>query len=245
MSEYMSDQEIYDQFAEAAAALIMRQYAAAERKTAMKAAPEVKTSQALDAKCHKLIKKRLRTQQLKTMAKTVLRYTKRVAMVVLMLFGIVGILFTTVEAVRVPIINFFIDQKDGYLEISGIEGEQSNSKNEKTDVRDPLDGLLPEGYELIMYEKYSNGGFAALYENKEKAYVRISEKPHTATLFLDNTDTITEHISGLLNNAVLIEKEGYRLAWVNRETNQMCCLDADALSREEIIALAEKIEIRR
>ena len=113
MSEYMSDQEIYDQFAEAAAALIMRQYAAAAGKTVMKTTPEQKTSDALDAKCHKQIKKNLRKQQIKIVAKTGLRYTKRVAMVVLMLFGIVGILFTTVEAVRVPIINFFIEQKDG------------------------------------------------------------------------------------------------------------------------------------
>ena len=65
----MSDQEIYDQFAEAAAALIMRQYAAAAGKTVMKTTPEQKTSDALDAKCRKQIKKNLRKQQIKIVAK--------------------------------------------------------------------------------------------------------------------------------------------------------------------------------
>lgn len=245
MSEYMSDQEIYDQFAEAAAALIMRQYAAAERKTAMKAAPEVKTSQALDAKCHKLIKKRLRTQQLKTMAKTVLRYTKRVAMVVLMLFGIVGILFTTVEAVRVPIINFFIDQKDGYLEITGANDENSLTPSGNKVSTNPLDGLLPDGYKEVLYEKYSSGGFTTIYENNRNQHIVFAEKTFGNNLEVDNESVATEQIKVLSYEAILIKKGGYRLVWLNSDDERICCLDADALSREEIIALAERIETNR
>lgn len=245
MSEYMSDQEIYDQFAEAAAALIMRQYAAAAGKTVMKTTPDQKTSDALDAKCRKQIKKNLRKQQIKIVAKTVLRYTKRVAMVVLMLFGVVGILFTTVEAVRVPIINFFIEQKDGYLEISGMEGEKKPSEERETTAKNPLDGLLPEGYKEVLYEKPSSGGFTSIFENDRGKYILFTETTLDSNLEIDNEDTITEYITILSYEAVLIQKGGYRLVWLNTDIDRMYCIDTDALSREEIISLAEKNEKNR
>lgn len=245
MSEYKSDKELYDQFAEAATALIMRQYATSVGRTVMKTAPMQKTSGELDEKCHKLIKKRLRNQQIKTVSKMVLRYSKVVAMFVLMLFGVVGILFTTVEAVRVPIINFFIEQKDGYLEISGTEDEKKPSEERETTAKNPLDGLLPEGYKEVLYEKPSSGGFTIIYENSRSQCVIFAERITDSNLEVDNEKVVTEHIAVLSYEAVLIEKEGYRLVWLNTDIKRMCYIDADALSREEIIALAERIENSR
>lgn len=145
MSEYKSDKELYDQFAEAATALIMRQYATSAGRTVMKTAPMQKTSEELDERCRKQIKRNLRKQQMKVVAKMALRYTKRVAMFIVMLFGIVGILFTTVEAVRVPIINFFIEQKDGYLEITGANDENSLTPSGNKVSTNPLDDEDGEG----------------------------------------------------------------------------------------------------
>lgn len=245
MSEYKSDQEIYDQFADAATELMMRQYAKAAGKTVMKSAPMQKTSGELDEKRHKLIKKHLRNQQIKTVSKMVLRYSKVAAMFVLMLFGVVAILFTTVEAVRVPIINFFIEQKEGYLEISGAEGEKKPSEERETTAKNPLDGLLPEGYELASYEEYPTGGFTAIYRNTENGYILLSERLNAGSMKVDNENASTEHLTILSYEAVLIGKEEYQLVWLNSDNEQIYRLKVNALSREEIIKLAENIEKTR
>ncbi len=245
MSEYKSDKELYDQFAEAATALIMRQYATSAGRTVMKTAPIQKTSEELDERCRKQIKRNLRKQQMKVVAKMALRYTKKVAMFIVMLFGIVGILFTTVEAVRVPIINFFIEQKDGYLEITGENDENSLAPSGNIVSTRPLEGLLPDGYEEVLYEKYASGGFTIIYENSRNQYVFFTENALGSNLGVDNEESTSEHIAILSYDAVLIEKGGYRLVWLNTDFERMCCIEADSLSREEVIALAERIENSR
>lgn len=240
MSEYKSDQEIFDQFAEAATELVMRQYAAAVEQTVLETTPEHKISRELDKKCRKQIKKGLRKQQIKLAAKTVLRYTKRVAMFVLMLFGVVGILFTTVEAVRVPIINFFMEQKDGYLEITSV-GEEIYRIGDAS-AEDALEGLLPAGYVPVLLEKSTTGGIFAMYENAAGAYIIFSAIPHTGVINVDSENANIEHTAILSYHGVLIQKNEFQLLWENRETGRMCRLEANALSREQIVALAENIE---
>ena len=242
MSEYKSDKELYDQFAEAATALIMRQYATSAGRTVMKTAPMQKTSEELDERCRKQIKRNLRKQQMKVVAKMALRYTKRVAMFIVMLFGIVGILFTTVEAVRVPIINFFIEQKDGYLEISGTEGEKKPSEERETTAKNPLDGLLPEGYELVMYEEDSIGGIFVKYENVTGEYVLYSVSPLTNMLNIDNEEADIEYLTNHTYEAVLIGKEEHQLVWINSYSESSHCLEANALTRDQIVELAKSIE---
>lgn len=245
MSEYKSDKELYDQFAEAATALIMRQYATSAGRTVMKTAPMQKTSEELDERCRKQIKRNLRKQQMKVVAKMALRYTKRVAMFIVMLFGIVGILFTTVEAVRVPIINFFIEQKDGYLEISGTEGEKKPSEERETTAKNPLDGLLPEGYELVIYEENSVGGSYAKYENATGKYVLYSVSPSTTVLNIDSEEADIEYLTIYAYEAALIVKEDHQLVWINSNSESSHCLEADALTRDQIIELAKNIENSR
>lgn len=239
MNLYKSDQEIFDQYAEAATELIMRQYALAMGEAVPESSPEQKISRALDEKCRKQIRKGLRKQQLRVAAKMVLRYTKRIAMFVLMLFGVAGILFTSVEAIRTPIINFFMEQKAGYLEITGTEespvGGNSSAKN-------PLDGLLSADYAPVILEKSRTGGILAMYETAEGAYIIFSAIPHTGVINVDSENANIEHIAILSHDGMLIEKNERQLLWVNRETGRMCRLETNTLSREEIIALAENIE---
>lgn len=239
MNLYKSDQEIFDQYAEAATELIMRQYAVAMGEAVPESSPEQKVSRALDEKCRKQIRKGLRKQQFRVAAKMMLRYTKRIAMFVLMLFGVAGILFTSVEAIRTPIINFFMEQKAGYLEITGTEeppvGGNASAKN-------LLDGLLPAAYAPVILEKSRTGGIFAMYETAEGSYIIFSAIPHTGVINVDSENANIEHIAILSHDGMLIEKNERQLLWVNQETRRMCRLEANTLSREEIIALAENIE---
>ena len=106
-------------------------------------------------------------------------------------------------------------------------------------------GLLPEGYQLVMYEQNSMDGLLIKYENESGAYIFFSEKSNIGVLNVDNENALTEHTTVLSFPAVFIEKNEYQLAWVNQEAERMCRLEASALSREQLITLAENIEKNR
>lgn len=211
----------------------------------MKTAPMQKTSEELDERCRKQIKRNLRKQQMKVVAKMALRYTKRVAMFIVMLFGIVGILFTTVEAVRVPIINFFIEQKDGYLDITGEENRDKLLATEKAETTNLLEELVPNGYTLRMSEENYEGGILCIFENSLGNRIILSEDPHYSEFDVDNENSKMESLTILSYEAVLISKEGFKIVWFVPEKNRICYLESDALSREQIISLAEKLENNR
>ena len=246
LDELKNSVEILDHYADAAVQMLMDQYLTAMGESIAKGAVnKEKMPETLDKKCRVLIKKRLRKQQFMLASKKLLSISRKVAMIVLMLFGVVGLLFVSVEAVRVPIINFFIEQKDGHLEIYATGDEQSSLNIGDETARNPLAGLLPEGYMLVIHRENSTGGVFVKYENESGEYILFSENCGINILDVDNEDAITEHTTLLSCPAVFIEKNEYQLAWANQEAERLCRLEASALSREQIIALAENIEKNR
>ena len=109
------------------AAWLMKQYTLAVQEVLQSETDDEEMPEELDKKCRELIKKEVKKQRYKQIAGKVGRFTCAAMLTVVMLFGVVGILFTTVEAVRAPIIRFFIAQKEGHLEITD-SGEESDTR---------------------------------------------------------------------------------------------------------------------
>ncbi len=242
MEIYQSREEIQERFADAAAALVMDRYLSEMQENATQENfSEIPA--ALDQKCRKLIKKRLMKKRCKDISINVLHYVKTVAIAIVMLFGIGGILFTTVEAVRVPIINFFIAHTDSYLVISGA----STDGNQDTDIFSKYIrwDFFPESYDFKYCENTSSGGFLLVYENDANDYIILTVEPSEGTIHVDVENAVSETLSVVGCNAILINKDGYQLVWLNEKTGERLQLDATALSRGEIITLAEKIEKMR
>ncbi len=135
---------------DATAAWLMKQYALAVQEALQSETDDEEMPEELDKKCRELIKKEVKRQRYKQIAGKVGRFTCAAALTVVMLFGVVGILFTTVEAVRAPIIRFFIAQKEGHLEITD-SGEESDTRTltnttDFSEMNARLAKLLPEGY---------------------------------------------------------------------------------------------------
>lgn len=251
MDKYRSSEEIFEQYTEAATALIMDQFATAMQRNMDKPEDTGEIPDELDLRCRSLIKRGVAKQQAKHVSKKLLRFSGVAAMLVVMLFGVVGILFTTVEAVRLPIINYYMEQKSVYMVISGTGSHEAPYRtgevieNSATDGTDPLAGLLPEEYEAEMHESNTLGNHIFVYRNDAGDSVIYGSDPYYGVLHLDTEDAIVEHIRICSCEAVLIWKGEYRLVWINPEKKKVNCLEASALSREEIIDLAEKIENRQ
>ena len=132
------------------AAWLMKQYTLAVQEVLQSETDDEEMPEKLDKKCRELIKKEVKKQRYKQIAVKAGRFTCAAALTVVMLFGVVGILFTTVEAVRAPIIRFFIAQKEGHLEITD-SGEESDTRTltntaDFSEMNARLAALLPEGY---------------------------------------------------------------------------------------------------
>ena len=244
MSAHRNRQEIYDRYADAATELIMDQYAEAISESAISAEGSGAFPDALDERCQKLIRSRMRKQHLHFFSKKLYRITRAAAVLVLCLLGVFAVLFTTVGAIRVPVINFFIEQKDGYLEFTAQEGVYSG-KIEEEISDDPLRAYLPKDYVLKRSERNSLGGIYVLYENASRRFVSFSVHTPTSNIHVDNEGAYTEYTKVLSHEAVLITKDINQLIWRDPETGIVYHFASDALTGTELIALAEVYEINQ
>lgn len=239
MNDHMNRKEIQERFADSAVAMFMEQYMTEIAEVADENAEDdsIEISEEFDRRGRKLIKKGLAKKQRQHAAKKLLRVAKVAVITIFILLGTFAILFTTVEAIRVPIINFFLDQKEGYLEISDEEIEVFAE-----DGKNVLEGLVPADYELEVFDSADTGDIAIIYVNPQDERIAFFAMPNTSTLQVDTEDAVVENTSVAGCEALLIDKNGYVLVWFSSASNQVRRLDARALSREEILALAEKIE---
>ena len=243
MKQSQNSEKLYEQYADAAAALVMDRYLAAlaEYLAAEDCAP-VEIGAELDAKCRRHIKKGLAKRRRRRFGKRLLRALGIGAGVLLLLLGVFAVLVSTVESVRVPVVNYFIDKRESYLEISGAEqGQRAAQPSASGDV---LADLVPPGYELQMFDTAATGDVAIIYAAPQGGQIAYFASPPSGTVQIDTEDAVTEDVTISGREAMLIEKNGFTVVWFG-EDGAVCRLFADALSREEILAMAEAIESKR
>lgn len=231
---------------DATAAWLMKQYTLAVQEVLQSETDDEEMPEELDKKCRELIKKEVKRQRYKQIAKKAGRFTCAAMLTVVMLFGVVGILFTTVEAVRAPIIRFFIAQKEGHLEITD-SGEESDTRTltntaDFSEMNARLAALLPEGYVQTDENVSSMGNTMATYVNLagDSIVFRISLQQKTFLFDTEEANSVKRMKIGKYD-AILVEKNGYRLAWFDAENNVLYQLVSDALSQEEIVNIANNL----
>lgn len=237
------NEEIYEQYVDAAAALVMEQYAVAMREKLLSAeddAEAVAVPKELNTRCRKLMQRKLAKQRRKRAGKMLLRFSGVAAAVIIALFGISGILFTTVDAVRQPIMSLFIEQRKGYVAIT-TAGHSDRASSNISEIT--LAGLVPDGYKLYIYNVSYGGNIDALYRNPQSARLEICVGPDNAAIQIDTEGAASVETMKIQSfDALLVEKNGYQLVWLDTESHLLFHIHASALSKEEVIELAENIE---
>lgn len=238
------NEEIYEQYVEAATALVMEQYTVAMREKLLSAEEDVEAvtvPKELNTRCRKLMKRKLAKQRRKRAGKILLRFSGVAAAVIIALFGIGGILFTTVDAVRQPIMNLFIEQRKGYVAIT-TAGQSDLASTDISEIT--LAGLVPDGYKLYIYNVSYGDNIDALYRNPQGERLSISVSPDNNTaIHIDTEGAASIEITKIQSfDALLVEKNGYQLVWLDTESHLLFHIHAFALSKEEVIELAENIE---
>lgn len=241
MKELQNSEKLYDRYADAATALVMDQYVTALTEAlAAEDRASVEISAALDQKCRQIIKKGCAKQLRRSVGKKLLRGARVAMIAFLLLCGVFAILFSTVEAIRDPIVNFFIEQKKEAPEITEKDQKEYDRRE------DVLAGLLPEGYEPVECVRSSDGNLTIRYADAGDGKVLYDEVILAdGTYRIETEDAVTEEIQIGGRDALLVEENGYQVIWHSASGEVMYHLEGNRLTREEIVAIAEAIESGR
>lgn len=237
-----SSEALYDRYADAVTALVMEQYASAmaESLEAEERAP-VEISAELDGRCRKCIKTGCTKALCLHVGRKLLRGTSVAVIVFLLLCGVFAVLFSTVEAIRVPIVNFFIEIQEEKPENSGSSPEADAAAS----GRNYLEGLTPADYELAEFSDRDDM-LHILYRNPAGETICFELYPSADASEPDDSGTEAEALTIGGCDAALIAKDGVqRIVWSRDGEESICRLETSAISREDLLALAEAIENKR
>lgn len=241
MKELQNSEKLYDRYADAVTALVMDRYVSALAEAlAAEDRASAEISAALDQKCRKIIKKGCARQLRRSFGKKLLRGASVAVIAFLLLCGVFAILFTTVEAIRAPIVNFFVEQEERVPEITGKDQKEYDRSE------DVLAGLAPEGYEPVECKRSSDGDLTIRYTDDGDGMISYDEFVlENGTYSNDTEDAATEDIKIGGRDALLVEKDGYQVIWYSASGEVLYQLEGNQLNREVIIAIAEAIESSR
>lgn len=245
MDKRKIDQDVYERYVDASVALFMECYCATlsediHRQVDQVQADDLAFPAALDDRCRSAIKKeyavRKRKQSLKSIAKG-LRYAASFAVVLL---ALASVLFISVEAIRVPIINYYIAQSDQYVEFTSRQQEAPDGLA-NINAEDPLAGLLPEGYELTKLENNLPKSTQAIYKDSDNNSILFSMYPSNTIVRVDSENTqIVKEIQICGYNGLLVVKDGRTtVAWGYESDSKTISIIASSLTEIELISLAE------
>ena len=234
--------ELLDQYDDVTFALLMDEYAEEEGARLRKefeeaqAAGEVSdTSDALDEKCLQMIHRDFAKKRGKDNVRKFIRMTSKVAVAVMVFLGIASTVFFSVEAFRIPVLNFILNTYEEYTSV--YFGDKVVAETNA----DPLEALLPDDYIQSYYRMDEDNLIYSYYENSNGDAVQftmsyaIGEKKYDT----EEADT-TELVIGEYE-AILIKKDGYRLIWVDPFNEIIYTFSATNLEKSSIINICNEL----
>lgn len=244
------NQEVYEQYLDATVALFMEHYSAmlTEKVSSEGKDGEVAFPEALDLKCKALIKKEASKQKRLTLWKHTKRTLKAAAVFAIAVLTTFSMLFVSVEAFRVRIINFYIKHGDGHWHIT-TRNDTHHPNNVGTtifDINDPLKGLIPDDYILTTISNANPKRISAAYERSASEKIRFLAFPYDSSSRIDSEKAITsKEISISNHNGVLsIKEKTAQIGWCSEESGMMYVIISTNLKETELVALAENVAVR-
>lgn len=238
-------QELLDQYEEATMMLLMDEYAEADGARLLQQFEEAeKNGQVpdvpaeLDEKCRKLIEGSFAKQERKNHIFQLGRILGKVAIYALVLLGLMTTMVLSVDALRVPVLNFFLEQSERYSTVIFNHEIQADDPAENP-LSERMESWLPDDYELVV-EEYINGETFLVYQNDIEKIISLNITYCEGKLFVDTEDSAQKETTINDYPAVFVDKDGYRLMWTDEKTNLAYDFYANGLDAE----LFEKIAYR-
>ena len=245
------DQAVYERYIDAATALFMELYSS-EMGESIRKEMENDYNEAysfpkeLDDRCRELIKKECSSRQRKHHMRGFVKGLRYAASFAVILLAVASILFVSVDAVRIPIIDYYVERSNGYWifsESSTADNSQNDLRESTFDYSDPLAGLLPEEYQLVVSDGDSIFNFVAIYDNATGSEVFFSAESSGSSIQIDSEGAQISQTYQLAGKDVVlvVEDTNIRLAWIDEGLSTTFTLIAANMDSESLLNIAEQL----
>lgn len=195
----------------------------------------------LDQRIQKLIAQESAKERNKKRREVAQRVLSRAAAVVVVLLGACSVLFVTVEAFRLPIMNFFIEKTDRYWELSGVPN--TDKIPEAFNPEDPLDGIIPDDFSLSGIKgDWGSACYTAAYSNENGATFSFEVLSSNGNSQIDSEDAQVIPTK-LLGHDAKISYEGntIQVSWLDENRSTIFAISATNASEEVVLICAEAV----
>ena len=231
-----------EQLEEATVAVFMEQYAKALDAGIDKKLEECADEEfppELEKRCRALIEKEYAKSKSEKRRKGVVRFLQRAAIVVVALLSLSSVLFMTVEAFRLPVMNFFIEKTDRDWQMTA--NPDKNTLPTVFDPKDPLGDLISADFVLTeLNGSIESGDLRAKYNNSDKSDITLFAGYSLGSLQVDGENAVVSDAKVAGHDAQLyIEGNTIRLAWLDENISRAFRIYAVNVSEEMVVYLAE------
>ena len=190
--------------------------------------------------CLAAIQKAEEQERKKRLPSRAIKHLKHVAVLAVVLLGISGVMFVSVDAFKICILNTFVEYGDKSAKVEITEDSSGSLENEL------LCELtwVAEGYSFWDTNKSSNSFQKLRYTNENGELIEFFCLPNfsgTHTMDTEDAEYVEEiDING--NKAVVIIKDEIQVCWIIEEKNIFCNLCCNKnIPLEDAIKMAESV----
>ena len=196
----------------------------------------------LDKRCRALIQQEYKKAQNKNRRKSALRVLRSAAVVAMVMLSLSSILFMTVEAFRLPIMNFFVEKTDRYWQMTANPKEDSISAT--YNLENPLDGIIADIFELTSLSgSVESGDLIAKYSYEDSAEITLFVNLSNGSLQIDCENAIVTDATVAGHAAKLYEKaDSISLVWLDDNISRAFSICAVNVTNETVTYIAEAFD---
>ena len=237
-------EETREKLEDAAVSVFMEQYAKAldaGMNKELEACVEDAFPPELEKRCRALIQKEYAKERCRKRRKNALRVLRSAAVVAVALLSLCSVLFVTVEAFRLPVMNFFVQKTERYWQLSGQQN--TDTIPEAFNPEDPLGGIVPDEFELAsMIGSWEERYIYADYVKDENTMISFILTQSGSNTEVDTEEASTKPDNVLGHDAIMsVEGEFVRITWLDEENAKILTLYATNVSENMVELYAETV----
>lgn len=197
----------------------------------------IEVPESLDRWVHEYDEKEKLAEKHKKMLSSMKQFSKRAVIIILVLISAMSVLMFSVEAVRVRVLNFFIERNEKYTEVR-IEEENQNLTPAQDWASYYIPEYLPEGY---FFSNSSGLGLLKVLEYTDEVnQIVITQGSSTTGIQLDTEDAEVRELTIDGKEGLLILKgDRTMMFWYNDDASFTI---NGHISEEEIIKIFRSME---
>lgn len=230
-------EQLLNQYEDAALELLMDEYAEADGKRLWNEFEEAQKKgnispipEDLDNQCKQIILEYTSKARRKAAFDRIVRTLSKVAIFLLVFSSISITLVMSVDAFRIPVLNYLLRHDIRFTSLLiGNQSESDINNNYEVDIED----LIPSGFYLDSKVVSPNGVLSYGYKNGDEGIISLQIIPSDGMLNFDTEEAIIQELQINDHDAVFIEKDGYRIVWLDPERNIAYDLYSNSISDKD------------